>query len=106
MRKETSVLNESILPRVINSLIKTNTRQSPSIKTVELIIYSLSDVCCYSIASLQTPTFTFPASMLAHIDEIFGTILNTLRNSPSSVGVCCVVALARLILAGCKMVRP
>src|SRR5437868_2927558 len=95
--RTTPELLTTTIPRIISSLLNTNTRQSPSAKTVEMIITAIGMVVCYSSTGDGTNDI-----IESHLEQIYPTVLNTLRGAPSSIGIVCVTVLTRILLSTYK----
>jgi hypothetical protein len=94
------LLQVKILPQFIKSLVSAQSRPSPSVKTVQLIVDALSTIVAATANLHKTPGTN--ELIRPYLPQILDTILNTLKSSPSSVGISCIVGLTRILMCSYK----
>lgn len=118
LREEREHAQTKVLPQVMRGLLNTNTRQSPSVKTVQMILTSLGNVACFTRA-YDAPTQASDAGASApaaagsavlplltpYMNQLLETISNTMEKSPSGTGQTASLVLCRILMAGYEMVN-
>lgn len=100
LRNERQLMVDVVLPQVMRALIHSQLRTSPTVKTIVAILESIGDAICFTHANHQ-PADEDP--LKPYLAEIVATLLNTLRGSPSSLGVACTQAISRLLYHCCSV---
>jgi hypothetical protein len=115
LREEREHAQTKVLPQVMRGLLNTNTRQSPSVKTVQMILTSLGNVACLTRAfdaPAQPSDAGAPAAagsavlplLTPYMSQLLETISNTMEKSPSGTGQTASLVLCRILMAGYDMV--
>jgi len=115
LREEREHAQTKVLPQVMRGLLNTNTRQSPSVKTVQMILTSLGNVACFTRAfdaPAQPADAGAPAAagsavlplLTPYMSQLLETISNTMEKSPSGTGQTASLVLCRILMAGYDMV--
>lgn len=109
LRSHSSHVRTKVLPLVMRGLLHTNTRSSPSMKTVTMILNSIGNVACFSraIEDGSAPKVKKEATLpllQSYMPAILETIINTVQKSPSGTGQVGSLVLCRIVMAGYDMV--
>lgn len=106
-------VQKKVLPQIMKGLLNTKTKQSPSMKTVQMILTSLGNVVCFTRAyepingedkTSSSSSATLPL-LEPYLTSVIETILSTMQNSPSGTGQVASLVLCRIVMAGYQMVR-
>jgi hypothetical protein len=118
LRSHPEHLSKKVLPQILRGLLNTKTKQSPSMKTVVLILTSLGNVACFvralgqttgpaaagedSTSSSSKPLAVLPV-LAPYMEQLLETIIGTMEKSPSGTGQVACLVLCRIVLCGYDM---